>query len=232
MEKENLVFLPTYNEEENLKEALEGVRSFTDENAVDILVVDDGSTDRTVSVAKDLGVKVLATKKNYGNGYTSKRGFDYAIARGYLNVVKLDADGQHAPSFIPRVLELLRSGISEFIICSRYHPLSRRISEPPDKRRIVNIMITEAVNKLTNSNLTDVSSGFCGYTANLLKSLEVKTRKYGAPIEMVIRARMLSYQIFELPHPVIYKKPFNPIRVDQYIELFSSLKDELKFFNF
>lgn len=227
--KENLVFIPTYNEEENIAETLDKVLGSVNRSTTEVLVVDDGSPDNTKGVVKSVsGVKLIGAQKNNGNGFVTRKGFDYAIKHGFKNVVKLDADGQHDPMYIKKVLDILDSGMSEFVVCSRYHPLSKRINEPPDDRRIVNIMITEAVNKLTHSNLTDVSSGFCGYSTNLLKKLEVKTKRYGAPLEIIIRARMLGYYVMELPHPVIYRKAVNPIRVDQYIEIFTSLKNELK----
>lgn len=232
MGKENLVFLPTYNEEQNIGGTLEKIKSVISKRTTDVVVFDDCSVDDTVRIAKDMGIKVITSKRNSGNGSVTKRAFAYALKSGYKNLVKLDADGQHLPSFIPRVLSLLETGASEFVICSRYHPSSERFSEPPNGRRLVNIMITEAVNKLTDSNLTDVSSGFCGYTANLIRKMRVRTKRYGAPVEMVIRARMMGHHITELPHPVIYLEGNNPIRIDQYIEVFSSLKDEIKEFDF
>lgn len=227
-----MVFLPTYNEEQNIGNTLGKIKSVINKRTTDVVVFDDCSIDNTAKIARDVGFEVITSKRNLGNGSVTKRAFTYALRLGYENVVKIDADGQHLPSFIPRVLSLLDSGASEFVICSRYHPSSERINEPPEGRRLVNIMITEAVNKLTDSNLTDVSSGFCGYTTKLLRRIRVKTKRYGAPVEIVIRARMLGYHITELPHPVIYLKSNNLIRIDQYIEIFSSLKDELKEFYF
>lgn len=232
MRKENLVFLPTYNEAQNIGDILEKIKYVINKRTTDIVVFDDCSLDDTVKIAKGMRIKVVTSKRNSGNGSVTKRAFTYALKFGYKNVVKLDADGQHLPSFIPRVLSLLETGTSEFVICSRYHPSSERFSEPPKGRRLVNIMITAAVNKLTGSNLTDVSSGFCGYTTNLLRRIRVRTKRYGAPVEVVIRAKMRGYHITELPHPVIYSKSNNPIRIDQYIEVFSSLKDEIKEFDF
>lgn len=232
MVKNELIFIPSFNEAEQIGTVINDIKKYTDQKTVDVLVIDDGSTDATAVVAEEQGAIVLKNPENQGNGSTTRRGFEFAISKNYKFIIKIDADGQHEASYIPKVFDVLRSNLAEFVICSRYHPLSKRANEPPDKRRIVNIMITEAINKLTDSNLTDVSSGFCGYSCDLLKKIQIKTERYGAPIEVVVRARLLGYEIFELPHPVIYKKSQNPIRIEEYVDMFATLKNELKFEKF
>jgi len=111
-----LVIIPAYNEEKNLPMVLEGLKRLQRELDIDILVVDDGSQDRTYEVARAHGVMVIRHERNMGVEAAIQTGFKYAIERGYLYTVKIDADGQHDPSDVPKLLRPLVEGVADVTI--------------------------------------------------------------------------------------------------------------------
>ncbi len=113
-----LVILPAFNEEQNLPPVLQSVRTTVPE--CDVLVVNDGSTDRTAEVARSCGAIVLDIANNLGVGAAVQTGFRYAWKHGYDRVVRMDSDGQHPPEAIPGLLaESSRTGC-DLLIASRF----------------------------------------------------------------------------------------------------------------
>src|SRR6516162_9728141 len=101
--REVLVIIPAHDEEASLPRTLAEVRSKAP--GVDVVVVDDGSHDRTAEVARAAGVPVLRHAVNLGVGAALQTGFRYAVERGYAIGVQLDADGQHDPAYLDTLLE-------------------------------------------------------------------------------------------------------------------------------
>ncbi len=115
---ELLVIVPAFNEEDNLEQVISSLRSEAKE--YDILVVDDGSTDNTSSVARRLGVKLICHRVNLGLWEAVRTGMRYAVDNDYSYVIQFDADGQHDASAIRRMYnEALRQG-TDIMIGSRY----------------------------------------------------------------------------------------------------------------
>jgi glycosyltransferase involved in cell wall biosynthesis len=115
---DTLVFIPALDEEASLPAVLAEVRSELD--GVDVLVVDDGSTDRTADVAVAAGAEVLSFPVNRGLPTAIARGYGYAAERGYRFCGRLDADGQHSAAELRRLLERVRSGGCDVAVGSRF----------------------------------------------------------------------------------------------------------------
>ncbi len=115
---DTLLIIPAYNEAECLGPLLAEVRAVP--LSLDIVVVDDGSSDRTGEVARAGGAEVLSLACNLGVGGAVQTGFAYACARGYRYAVRCDADGQHTPSEIPSLLEPLKAGTADLVVGSRF----------------------------------------------------------------------------------------------------------------
>ncbi len=113
-----LVIIPAYNEEQNIGRVLKEIRSLNID--LDILVVNDGSRDRTEAVVRETGEKVITLPYNLGYGGALQTGFKYAAALGYNCIIQFDADGQHDPENIPDILERLRTGAYDIVIGSRF----------------------------------------------------------------------------------------------------------------
>ena len=113
-----LVIIPAHNEEGNIAYTIKEIKEKA--SFVDILVVDDGSTDRTNEIAIDNGVKVANLPFNMGIGVAVQTGFKIASREGYDIAIQIDADGQHNPSYIPKLCEPILRGDVDVVIGSRY----------------------------------------------------------------------------------------------------------------
>ena len=110
-----LIIIPAYNEELTIGSVVALAKKYGD-----VLVVDDGSGDRTSEIAREAGAIVIRHNTNMGKGAALKTGFEYALSREYEIVVTLDADGQHNPDEIPLLMEPIIRGEADLVIGSRY----------------------------------------------------------------------------------------------------------------
>jgi len=113
-----LVIVPAHNEEDNVAHTIKEIKEKA--SYVDILVVNDGSIDRTSEIAMNNGVKVANQPFNMGIGAAVQTGFKIASEEGYDIAIQIDADGQHNPSYIPKLCEPILRGDADIVIGSRY----------------------------------------------------------------------------------------------------------------
>ncbi|MGI6495909.1 MAG: glycosyltransferase family 2 protein [Kiritimatiellia bacterium] len=153
-----LVFLPAFNEGASLRLVLPELAR--EVPGMDVLVVSDGSTDETVAVARRAGVRVLDLPVNLGVGGAVQAGFSYAYRHGYDYAIRIDADGQHPPSEIPRLLEALRAGDADVVTASRFLGHSERVSS---RFRSLGIaLLANFLSAICRASVTDPTSGFQG----------------------------------------------------------------------
>jgi glycosyltransferase involved in cell wall biosynthesis len=203
--KSALVIIPVLNEEKNLSKVIDGIPRKVLDVKIDILVVNDGSSDNSVKIAKQKKCLIINHKRNLGYGISVIEGFHFALKKNYHYIVKLDGDLQHDPVYVSTIIKILRRGEVDYVITSRYQREIDRISIPPIERRLVNAMCTGAINAITGLNLSDVFCGFFGLTRELLSKLNLKTKGYGLELEMILKAHFHKAKILEIPHPLIYK---------------------------
>ncbi|MBU2488905.1 MAG: glycosyltransferase family 2 protein, partial [Proteobacteria bacterium] len=113
-----LVIIPAYNEEPHIAGVARGARSAVP--GAGVLVVDDGSTDRTGALAAEAGARVMTLPFNLGYGAALQAGFHYALSRGYTHAVLMDGDGQHDPASIPGLLAPVLAGAADVAVGSRF----------------------------------------------------------------------------------------------------------------
>ena len=200
-----LVVIPTYNEAKTVAQVVEGVLSVLGD--CHILIVDDGSTDGTCEKVGELkekykGVEVICHKKNMGYGATLKDGFEYAIEKGFDRVVTLDADMQHPPSWIPKLLDALK--VADVASGSRYLPNSPRFSEPPKTRRRINEIVTREINRQLGLSLTDAFCGYKAYRRKVLEALEITETGYAMPLQVWVQVARMGFKVVEVPVPLYY----------------------------
>jgi glycosyltransferase involved in cell wall biosynthesis len=153
---EILVIIPAYNEEKDIGVVIKKTRSSLP--GVDIVVVDDGSTDVTSRVARDAGATVLSHSINLGPGAAAQTGFKYALGHSYEYVVQLDADGQHEPQYINDLLAALQSSSADVVIGSRF--LGVKGYQPPWIRRMGMTIFGGLTSLIIGQRITDSTSGF------------------------------------------------------------------------
>jgi glycosyltransferase involved in cell wall biosynthesis len=197
---DTVVFIPAWNEEENLPAVLDGLHERLPD--ADVLVVDDGSTDRTADVAREHGAEVLSLGSNQGLRVGIAAGYRWALEHGYAFCGRVDADGQHPPEELARLLERVRSGECDVAVGSRfvsgngYTPYRYR---PSAARRLGTGLLRRSVGVVLRRPFADATSGL--YAVNA-KALPLLARPYasGAPeVEALIRVVDAGLRLEEVP---------------------------------
>ena len=198
--RNTLVFSPAWNEEGNLPAVLEGLRVCLPE--ADVLVVDDGSTDRTAEVAREHGAEVLSLGTNQGLPVGIAAGYRWALDHGYAFCGRVDADGQHPPEELARLLGRVRGGECDVAIGSRfvsgdgYAPYRY---QPSPARRLGTGLLRRSVAVVLRRPFGDATSGL--YAVNA-KALPLLAEPYvsGAPeVEALIRLVDAGLRVDEVP---------------------------------
>ncbi len=199
-----LTALPVYNEEAHLLEVLPEVRRFSE----DVLVVDDGSRDRTPHLLAEMqGISVIRHPVNQGYGAGLRSAFRYALENNYDVLVTIDCDGQHQPRLIPelaKAVEIDSPQPWDLVSGSRYLEIFDENSTPPADRRGINVEITRQLNESLGLNLTDAFCGFKAYRVAALSGLEVTELGYAMPLQFWVQVVDLKWRIREYPVPLVY----------------------------
>jgi len=152
-----LIIIPAYNEERNIKKVLSGLKK--SHHSLDILVVNDGSTDNTEAIAVAEKARVLSLPFNLGYGGALQAGFKYAVLEGYRYVIQFDGDGQHDPEDVKTILELLELG-NDIVIGSRF--LGRGSFKAGILKKTAINIFRLIIKASTGVKVTDPSSGLQG----------------------------------------------------------------------
>jgi len=179
-----LVVLPAWNEAQSLPAVLREIADHLPD--VGVLVVNDGSADRTSAVARAHGVQVLDLPFNLGVGGAMRAGFRYALAEGYDVVVQVDADGQHDPREVPRIIECLAR--ADIVIGARFADQGDYAVRGP--RRWAMRVLAGVLSRLAGTRLTDTTSGFraAGPRAIRLFAVHYPAEYLGDTIESLVIA--------------------------------------------
>jgi glycosyltransferase involved in cell wall biosynthesis len=194
-----LTALPVYNEVKHVSEVLDEVV----QNAQDVLVVDDGSTDGTRELLSGRhDVVVVSHPQNRGYGAALRTAFDYAIEHRYDVLVTIDCDGQHEPQRIAQLAAACAQ--ADIVSGSRYLELDETVRQAPADRRRINQQITEEINCRLGLQLTDAFCGFKAYRVEALQKLHLTETGYAMPLELWVQAAFHGLRIIEIPVPLIY----------------------------
>jgi glycosyltransferase involved in cell wall biosynthesis len=194
-----LTAIPVYNEEAHLEPVLAEVLRYAD----DVLVVDDGSTDRTPELlGRFPQIQVIRHPKNRGYGAGLKSAFRRAIEGGYDGLVTLDCDGQHEPEMIPEVAAPLDR--ADIVSGSRYLKVFDPTQRPPEQRRRINVEVTRWLNECLGLGLTDAFCGFKAYRTSALAKFDIVDEGYAMPLEVWVQAAEHEMRVVEVPVPLIY----------------------------
>jgi dolichol-phosphate mannosyltransferase len=197
-----IIVVPTYNEKGNIHEVYHKV--FKAAKSSHLLIVDDNSPDGTGAIAdsiakKDKRVFVIHRKGKLGLGSAYVHGMQYALERGYLNVIAMDADLSHDPANLPRMLAMIKD--NDLVIGSRYVKDGGMVNW--NARRF---LISQLANLFCRSILglkqADCSGGFKCYRTTLLKKIgmgHVFSRGYNFQVEILYRAVKAGARIVEIP---------------------------------
>ena len=155
-ELKRLAIVPAFNEEASVGRVIDELRAF--DAGFDIVVVDDGSVDRTAGVAADRGAHVIRLPFNLGIGGAVQTGYRFAFEQGFDIAVQVDGDGQHDPSQLPKILEPVLDGGADLVVGSRFAGGGAYRSTAV--RRIGIRIFASVVSAVVRQRVTDTTSGF------------------------------------------------------------------------
>jgi glycosyltransferase involved in cell wall biosynthesis len=190
-----LAVVPAYNESGAIGIVVEQIRRL--QPALDIVVIDDGSTDGTAKAAEKAGARVLRLPYNLGIGGAVQTGFRFAALHGYDIAVQVDGDGQHIPSEIPLLLSEMEKTGADVVIGSRFLDVK---SFTTSHSRRIGIKVFSCVNSLVlGQKITDNTSGFRAFNRRTVRFLsENYPQDYPEP-ESVILLGKNGFSITEIP---------------------------------
>jgi len=192
------VILPAFNEEVAIGSIVLLTRHYADH----VIVVDDGSSDRTAAIARKAGAHVIVHEANTGKGGALKTGFTAAAALGADIIVTMDSDGQHNPSEIPLLVAPIIDGYAEMVNGSRY--LSHTDKNTPIYRRVGQTILDTATNMNSGLNITDSQSGFRAFAGSTKDVFRFNATGMAIESEMLADAGRSGLRIKEVEIGVRY----------------------------
>lgn len=201
-DKEIVVIIPAYNEEENLKELLKKIPAKIKNRNVGVLVVDDGSKDNTKDVVLEAGHLVAQNKINRGQGAASRLGYDILLRNNIQIGVTMDADNQQRPEEIERLVEPVLNNEYDLVIGSRVLGTTYKSNL---MRRAGVKFFTRIVNLATGLKLTDCSSGFKAFNVSKMSKLNLREAQFQST-EVLLEAAKKGLRIGEVPMTVLERK--------------------------
>ena len=212
--------IPAYNEEKNIAKVIVKLKKISDE----IIVCNDGSSDLTSEIAKNLGVIVIDHENNLGYGAGINSIIKKAKEIDTDILVTFDADGQHRVEDVKKVIEPIKNGDADLVIGSRF--LSKTKEKIPEYRKIGINIITKVTNAGLKKKITDSQSGFRAYSKDLISKLDISDMGMGISTEILIKTNSLGFRIAEIPITILYEgktSTQNPISHGTSV-LFSTIK--------
>ena len=188
-----VVGIPAYNEENGIGSIVLGVERYAD----DVVVVDDGSTDRTPAILEQADVTVLQHERNRGKGAAIRTLLAHARDVDCDALVLLDADGQHDPADVPRLAEPVVTDDADVVVGSRYLAREESGDETPVYRRLGQVVLDYCTARVTGSDLTDTQSGYRALSPTALERLSLTTDGMGVESEMIDSATSEGLTIVE-----------------------------------
>jgi len=190
-----VAIVPAYQAEKTIGLVVEGLRR----HLADVVVVDDGSTDRTSEEAERGGARVVRLRTNSGKGAAIRAGLDLVLPTDATHVAFVDADGQHDPEDLPALLEAARSG-EDFVIGSRM----QGSDGIPKVRFRTNEIGSRILTRMTGHEVEDGQSGYRVIAAPILRRLSLSAKGYSIETEILLKAAPRVRRFRSVPVRAIY----------------------------
>jgi glycosyltransferase involved in cell wall biosynthesis len=214
MEPKIAAVIPAYNEEKHIGDVVRRTRQQLD----DVLVVDDGSADKTADRARESGAAVIVHQHNLGKGETIKTGLRHFLDRQFDFVIILDADGQHPPEEIDRFIAAAQSAEQpKLILGTRMSDLSSM----PFVRRFVNRWMSNRISAVCGQEIPDTQCGFRMLHRQLIPELLGGAARFDYETEMLIIASRRGFRIASVPISTVYSDEVSSIH---------PIRDTIRFF--
>lgn len=196
--------IPAYDEGLNIVSVIKQVKKHN----IDIVVIDDGSTDQTAALAEREEVCLIRHISNEGKGSALRRGFQFAVEKDYDYVITLDADGQHNSDEIPLFIDKIGNSNEDIVVGNRLHSPKGM----PVLRLFVNKLFSKIVAMVSEQNIPDALCGYRIITRQILKSITLSSNRFDIDPEILIKASKKGFKITSVNIECIYANEFSYIR--------------------
>ncbi len=196
------ILMPAYNESKNMDELLDRIPDQINGQKIDVLVVDDCSDDNTAEMVRQKGFLVVQNPINRGGGAALRLGYDILMQAGVKVCVTMDADCQHNPDEITRLIHPIDQGTADIVIGSR---ILGDFEKDKLFRRMGVYVFSVIVSSLTGLTITDPSSGFRAFHLTKLVHLPLYEDQYHTS-ELIINAAKKGLKIVEVPITILRRK--------------------------
>ncbi len=192
--KKILVIIPAYNEERSLPGVIAGVRKFP---GIDVLVVNDGSRDATSAVAMKAGANVIDLPFNLGIGGAVQTGYLYAFKNGYAVAVQVDADGQHNPEELLKIITPVLRGEVDMVLGSRF--VETTSYKASFARRMGILVFSAVVSLITGQTFKDTTSGYRAVNRRVIEFFADNYPTDYPEVEALVLLKKNGFTIKEIP---------------------------------
>lgn len=200
------VIIPAFNAAKAIGPLIQAVKR----QGLSVVVVDDGSHDRTAMIATEQGVPVISHLRNLGKGSALRSGFQYALRLSYDGVITIDSDGQHNPDEIPRLIRVGEREHAGIVLGDR----TSDITAMPFLRRWTNRLMSEVVSRLIHQRIPDSQCGLRFIRKEVLGSIHLQATHFELETELLLAASLHHWKTVSVPVRTIYTKEtshINPI---------------------
>lgn len=197
--KSILVVIPAFNAERTVGDVVRGIQKVSPD--LDVLVIDDGSTDDSAGAAEQAGADVVRHSCNMGKGAALRTGFQRFLEGSHKAVITLDADGQHSPDEIPALVDCWLEDGADIVVGTR----KRSVGSMPLLRILTNTVSSWLVSLSAGSRIRDSQSGYRLITRPVIQEVRTDSLGYAAESEILIKAGSMGFHIGSAPISTIYE---------------------------
>ncbi|MCM8771320.1 MAG: glycosyltransferase family 2 protein [Candidatus Omnitrophica bacterium] len=191
------VVIPTYNEAKEIGNLVRKLRS----SNLEVLVIDDGSSDATAQIARQADAMVIKNAQNQGKGASLIKGFDFVLKNGFDAVLTMDGDGQHNPDDVKYFFDAMKTKDAGVFVGNRMH----KAKGMPFIRWLTNKFMSLLISFLCKQRIADSQCGFRLIKREVLEKIRLKSMKYEIESEIIIKAARHGFKIASVDIESIYK---------------------------